>query len=495
MARKHSREKDTSNIYPSTAGRREPSKYNPDCERVLQLAIESSAGEKLVSLRLYREHSKIRHLCCDGEDERLLERLRKEWNGLSEKPCFQRAWIVQELSGGKDRTMILCGDDSVEWARVRTLGLRLAAVIMSPISQAYSDIIDDHLLELDNLIRSNNRRLTTYLAGMRHMKCQDVRDRVFSVVSLVDASAPDSKPLFPDYSMTRWQLALELMRRLAELHIEHVDDIVVALELWEEPTQVSEYLRSDGLAFRSALSSPDVFQGWSSWVDGVFLIDRDHKGRFQVLSRLPPTEIEAWRWLLKYDGLEAHGMVPLYLGETLMGLGSGNLRRGDTLIISYGLELIVRARSDASAFTIVGGAWVSREFMHRRDEMKDPDVCKCWQGPYQNRPAQRVKIQLEASRREVLADRIAHKAGYLGLFLTKYAIGTRRAGSYIKDITTVDWPKHHVIGPAKPLCSAHRSSELHRIQGNAMWYLINSGGVPLVRMYEPRQANDLMIFT
>lgn len=127
--------------------------------------------------------------------------------------------------------------------------------------------------------------------------------------------------------------------------------------------------------------------------------------------------------------------------------------------------------------------------------MKDPDVCKCWQVPYQNRPAQRVKIQLEASRREVLADRVAHKAGYLGLFLIKYAIGTRRAGPYVKDITTVDWPKHHVIGPAKPLCSAHRSSELHRIQGNAMWYLINSGGAPLVRMYEPRQANDLMIFT
>jgi hypothetical protein len=52
----------------------------------------------------------------------------KLWGAFIEfqlRPYFHRAWIVQELSGGKGRTTILCGQSQICWTALCTLAERL----------------------------------------------------------------------------------------------------------------------------------------------------------------------------------------------------------------------------------------------------------------------------------------------------------------------------------------------------------------------------------
>jgi hypothetical protein len=427
----------------------------------------------------------------DDEDQNLITRLCSEWNGLAGRQYFRRAWIVQEVSGGRKRAMMLAGEDIMEWARVTALGLRLSRITQNVITGADVQKLDNQLWWLSQLIYDKNRYLTTFLDHMRFLKCQDIRDRIFSIVSLVDWGAIQ---LLPDYNTTRYQLASDLMWRLPELNMQDVADIVAILELDEESDQILEVLQKEGLAVRPSTSSSDDFATWSSPLDSAYFVSQDPMGRFQVVSQRqgkPAIDNGCDTWSLhSYGELDASDAVQLYTGDTLVGYGSGSVRPGDILILGYQLELIIRACSDASTFSVVGGACVSQEFRTWVHATRHAEICECWQGPYSEYIIAGVEISFEATRREVLADRVAREVvGKDGRdvksYLQRYAIGTLRAGSHVKDNTFFG---DGVIGPPKPLCSAHRASERHRILGNALWYIALSGNEGIIKVRDKEEA-------
>jgi hypothetical protein len=434
---------------------------------------------------------------CDRLESRLVTRFLSEWNALSTKPYFRRAWIVQEMTGGKDRTIILCGQYTIHWTRLMLLGWRLTKLFFNPITQISVPKLDSTLPQLNKMIRSNDRRLTTYLAQMYDMDCQDVRDRVFSVLSLVEWGFHEALPLLPDYNMSLHRLASELMWRLDEMHTSHVNPIVIALDLGKEPTQVLEHLQNGGLAFCPDISLPDTSQQWLSSVAGAHVVYLDVKGRYQIAIQRPLAKAtrfgcNLWPFQPSEIELATSDIVPLHAGDSLVGFGRGKLRSGDILIFDSGLDLVVRARSDASTFSVVGGAYVSPMFEVWTRDMRDAKSCECWPMSYHEFPPLRVEIMFEATRGEVLADRVARNAVafhtlHVKAYLERHAIGTLRAGSHIRDVTAPTWPQHEysVIGPPEPLCSAHRSSELHRIQGNALWYIVLSGNGGSIRVHDP----------
>ena len=431
----------------------------------------------------------------DDGDEDLITRLCSEWNKLTGRQYFRRAWIVQEVSGGRKRAMMLAGEDIMEWARVTNLGIRLVRLTQNVITGSNVLQLDSQLLWLNELIYSKERYLETYLDYMRFLKCQDIRDRIFSVVSLVDWGATQ---LLPDYNMTRYQLASELMWRLPESNTRDVANVVAILELDEESDQILELLQNRGLAACPSISSADDFATWSSRVDGAHIVDRDSMGRFQVLyhHREKPASVNGCNtWSLhSYDELAASDAVQLYMGDTLVGFSSGDVRQGDILILSYELELMIRGLSDASTFSVVGGACVSYDFRTWVDATRDAEVCECWQSPYSEYVFTGIDISFEASRREVLADKVAREVirtdgGDIKSYLERYAIGTLRAGSHVKDIAYLGGG---VIGPPTPLCSAHRASELHRIQGNGLWYIALSSSAGVIRYSRQGREEDIV---
>lgn len=282
----------------------------------------------------------------------------------------------------------------------------------------------------NELIYSNDRSLTAYLERMHDLDCQDIRDRIFSVVSVVDWKASGEVPLLPDHNMTHHQLASEIMWRLSEQDAHHVLDIVWALELYNDAALMLGHLDNERLAHCPGMSSDDTRGRWTTLVSGAHLIDRDATGRFQVVPRLTMTsvyenECDAWP-PHKSDELSKIDAVRLHVGETLVGFVSGSLRRGDILISSYGLDLIVRARSDASTFSVVGGACISFALRKWMGAMKGAEVCECWSVGHPIHRLLNVKVDFEASLREILADRIAHEAmiddsRYIKTYLEQHA--------------------------------------------------------------------------
>ena len=88
------------------------------------------------------------------EDENLLTRLLGEWNELSVRPYFQQAHIVQELSAGKHRNVILCGQDALGWTRLISLGWRLHRLNLHPVTSAPKSYMYDLVLMLNDRVHS-----------------------------------------------------------------------------------------------------------------------------------------------------------------------------------------------------------------------------------------------------------------------------------------------------------------------------------------------------
>ena len=85
----------------------------------------------------------------------LIVHLCDEWNELSKRPYFHRVGIVEELSGARHRTMILCGQDVMEWTRVVSLGWRLHRLNLHSATSQPRSYMDVKLMMLNDQIHSD----------------------------------------------------------------------------------------------------------------------------------------------------------------------------------------------------------------------------------------------------------------------------------------------------------------------------------------------------
>lgn len=90
-----------------------------------------------------------------ADDEAIIKRLIAEWNELSLRPYFKRAWIVQELTGGKGHTVILCGKDKLDWCLLMRIGGRLHAVNLNPLTDLSTQSFEIDISILDMIVRKS----------------------------------------------------------------------------------------------------------------------------------------------------------------------------------------------------------------------------------------------------------------------------------------------------------------------------------------------------
>lgn len=432
------------------------------------------------------------------EDQALITRLCGEWNTLSQRPYFGRAWIVQELAGGTDfftgRTIILSGRDSIGWTRLVALCYHLNTLITNPVTDLTMQQFDLRILTLNGLIYRGGH-FTKYLEAMAYLECQDARDRIFSTVSLIDWESYGQARLFPDYRMSRLQLASQLMWRLIDMDMGNVRLIATALDLGDEAPQMLNDPGIRGLPSCPGDDQPDVARWWPSGINSAYIIDQNTAGRFQIRSQIPLRgDIEFMRtgWPTKCDAVKlARGNTfPHYLGETLIAFADGQIRPGDILLSSDCFDLVLRACSDAAEFRVIGGAFVPIQTTVWLHQMRKANICDCWQGTSGQYVGQEVRICVEATRGEALANAVARKAITAGTcsiveYMQRYAIGALRTGSSVWDTTTDSWHEGSTLGPPLPQCPAHKASELHRILRNPVWYNILSSGGPYIEVDVP----------
>jgi hypothetical protein len=124
---------------------------------------------------------------------------------LLQRPYFRRAWIRQEARHAKE-AIIYCGSGTIEWADFRTA---VACIIYNPIAAAALGGRDERELFVNciqtvyDLCRLYRQNLFFFnlCHTQRVVECQDDRDRIYSILSLLDE--PDfSMGIKPDYSLS-----------------------------------------------------------------------------------------------------------------------------------------------------------------------------------------------------------------------------------------------------------------------------------------------------
>jgi Heterokaryon incompatibility protein (HET) len=188
--------------------------------------------ETVTENRQYRNTTDIIQLYLFRLEEHMIERLfrpelQKGWTNFAHilgRPWWTRAWIVQEFSNAPKATFHI-GEFEVDWTLISALIIVLfnsVAITQRSgfLSSAnYRKVNDAHYLIHTRLDKQEKLTATfrtsklstsrigysfmVMLRGQTARSCIDPRDKVYSVLSMADASI--SKVLLPDYSKpARW---------------------------------------------------------------------------------------------------------------------------------------------------------------------------------------------------------------------------------------------------------------------------------------------------
>lgn len=177
--------------------------------------------QKLDELRMAREV--YDEVFFERLGEAALERLFHCLTSLAMRPYWNRLWIVQEFAL-PPRVVLLCGGSCISFNDIRSLinALQKSEATKSDMNNMWEVLPMDSTLRLRSLIGESTGGLAPFgevlgFLGLRG--CNDPRDRVFGVLSLVEW-AINTEPLDANYSMSVSQLASKALK-LHQRH-EHV---------------------------------------------------------------------------------------------------------------------------------------------------------------------------------------------------------------------------------------------------------------------------------
>jgi hypothetical protein len=428
------------------------------------------------------------------QDETSTVRFLNTFLEFSERPYFNRVWIVQELFGGRGRTTILCGRDRLDWFDLAEIAHRLTLIFGIWEDMPYKgDYGYDKICRLDGLANlahlgdETSFAFPRYLEDMLSLDCRDPRDRIYGTIGIVNWTLFGQMPPIPDYDISPLQLASELLSRLIDPDTHDAFLIVEALGLSDDQ-EVVENLRRSTLSSAASDIHTSREREWSIGVNSAHFIQQDILGKLQVDLHVWGRDADSSS--KGADKPDANETLPntmaldrIFTGEEVSAVASGQVRPQDILVRAGYFDLVLRAHSDASTFTIVGGALIKSGYgQHRRAS----NACEClqqqdWQKPTKT---ERVKLAMSLTDEEVLAMWVMR--GTLPqvvkrfdedvlAFVRSHTLGSVKAGSLCYDTTASEWELHRTIAPARPICPLHRSVEYYKRRQHPFWYNLLTG--------------------
>lgn len=140
--------------------------------------------------------------------------LQAAWSAFSQRPYWERLWIIQELYFARSLS-VHCGEYTVSWESLQNF------IIHSPYPDVFNGVLGVSLLigrrntmiMLSGIIRTRIvlDDLGKVLNLGQHFKCSDPRDRIFGLAGLFSARSGSYVPL-TDYSRSSLQLYAYIMR-------------------------------------------------------------------------------------------------------------------------------------------------------------------------------------------------------------------------------------------------------------------------------------------
>jgi hypothetical protein len=131
-------------------------------------------------------------LSWDGPESQALE-------SFFDRSCFERLWVRQEITLGGKRSLLMCGESSIDWWTFRKAAILLKQKITDHDHPRLAYRRNRNDLIMDICIH-NSVWLGHLLRQMQRAMCTDPRDRVYGIFGILPkASAPLANRIKPDY--------------------------------------------------------------------------------------------------------------------------------------------------------------------------------------------------------------------------------------------------------------------------------------------------------
>lgn len=155
---------------------------------------------------------------------------------LVHRPWFERVWIVQEIQLSSSRTVGQCGNDVILWYHLRRAILKVTSVAAPQLNKPELYYKKHHLNFL--IFTMNTLRYDVLLRSTKECKCEDARDRVYSMLGLLPRALVDL--IRPDYAAT----ALRVFRDafVATVEASHQFNLMGTLSDGPTPSQMPDIM-------------------------------------------------------------------------------------------------------------------------------------------------------------------------------------------------------------------------------------------------------------
>lgn len=289
----------------------------------------------------------------------------RHWNMFSERPYFSRVWVVQELFGGRGRTIVLCGNDILSWDLLKHLQYRLVLCCdFAPFTFQCGNCAHD-VYKVDTLLQAYNSERFQFPDILEKAgDCENLRDRIYGMLRLIDWERFGVPRPLPDYTITIPQLALQAVERVRDLDLNNTELIASRLEVsLQELTNMSSYSNANDAITRH--------RTWTSGLCGARPIYEDNEQRLCVsmtsnlaseypnlaLSTIDSVDAVSRRYRRRLFG--GKSPLHLYTGNSVSVLACPETLSGDILVeMSLTNYWVLRPTNNTSVYGMVGKAIV-----------------------------------------------------------------------------------------------------------------------------------------